>query len=194
MSGAGGVCTPPVGGRYRAEFGKPAGRGAVFDGVGLCPAGGPVNKFPAHRQGLAPAPVGTFPASPDWKARRSGGMGKLGKEWLAVRVAKAKTSRNFPSRRRRFPNLTGAAKGRATGLTPHEARFNVASGSAQTREARPRQFPCLGAVAPKLREDADTLHFTDPLRGTGIGYWYWILDTCTFSHLHTCREAAQPRW
>ena len=58
MSGAGEVCTPPVGGRYRAEFGKPAGRGAVFAGVGLCPAGGPVNKFPAHRQGHAPAPVG----------------------------------------------------------------------------------------------------------------------------------------
>ena len=48
-----------------------------------------------------------------------------------------------------FPIRRGTAKGRATGPTTHEARFNVASATAQTREARPRQFPCLGAVAPK---------------------------------------------
>ena len=48
-----------------------------------------------------------------------------------------------------FPIGRGTAKGRATGPTTHEARFNVASDAAQTREARPRQFPCLGAVAPK---------------------------------------------
>ena len=45
---------------------------------------------------------------------------------------------NFPSRRRRFPNLPGAAKGRAPGTTTHEACFNVAGDTAQPRAARPR--------------------------------------------------------
>ena len=60
-------------------------------------------------------------------------------EWLIVSAER--TSKDFPSRRRRFPNLPGAAKGRATGLTPHGACFNVASDTAQTREARPGSFP-----------------------------------------------------
>ena len=46
-----------------------------------------------------------------------------------------------------LPNLPGAAEGRATGPTAHEARFNVASGSSRPREARPRQFSRFGAVA-----------------------------------------------
>ena len=58
-------------------------------------------------------------------------------------------SKDFPSRRRRFPNQPGTANGRAAGTTTHEARFNVAWATAQTREARSRLVPCLGAVAPK---------------------------------------------
>ena len=54
----------------------------------------------------------------------------------------------FPCCEAAFPICRGTAEGRATGPTTHEARFNVASGSSRPREARPRQFPWSGAVAP----------------------------------------------
>ncbi len=63
-------------------------------------------------------------------------------------VERAEYFLKFPKPPEAVSQSAGAAKGRAAGLTPHEACFNVASGAAQTREARPRQFPCLGAVAP----------------------------------------------
>ena len=74
---------------------------------------------------------------------------------------------NFPKPPEALSQSAGAAKGRAAGLMPHEACFNVALGTAQMREARPRQFPCLGAVAPKLREDAVPLRFSDIFRADG---------------------------
>ena len=61
------------------DLGKPAGRGAVCDGLGRGPVGGPVNKFPARQRRLAPASGGAFLASPDWESRRSAGQKSLGK-------------------------------------------------------------------------------------------------------------------
>ena len=56
-------------------------------------------------------------------------------------MTKSLISQKNPSRRRRFPNLPGAAKGRAPGTATHEACFNVAWDTAQPREARPGSFP-----------------------------------------------------
>ena len=51
---------------------KPAGRGAVCDGLGRDATGGPVNKFPAAN-GALPQPLAGLLASPDWEARLSAG-------------------------------------------------------------------------------------------------------------------------
>ena len=71
----------------------------------------------------------------------------LGNAWLVACVVRFQ---RFPMPPEAVFQSARAAKGRATGLTPHEAR-KVASDTAQTREARPRQVPCLGAVAPQPR-------------------------------------------
>ena len=76
-----------------------------------------------------------------------------------VSVEQAENFQRFPNLPEAVSQSAGAAKGRATGQTPHEACFNVASGTAQTREARPRQFSCFGAVAPSLPTPTPTPTF-----------------------------------
>ena len=96
---------------------------------------------PMTASGLRPFPTdweGCFAAWENWE---SCGWSLV---WNGLEISK-----DFPISRRRFPNQPGTAKGRATGTTTHEARFNVAWATTQTREARSRLFPCFGAVAPK---------------------------------------------
>ena len=101
-------------------------------------------------QGLRPPPAdweGCFAAweNWEWEVRKSKCLSQAPR-----RFGRPSFPKIFQSAEGGFPICRGTAKGRATGPTTHEACFNVAWGTAQTREARPRQFPCLGAVAPKF--------------------------------------------
>ena len=60
------------------KLGKPAGQGAVCDGLGRGPAVDSVNKFPAAN-GALPQPLRGFPRLAGWEARRPAGQEICGK-------------------------------------------------------------------------------------------------------------------
>ena len=65
------------------DLGNPAGRGAVCDGLGRDPAGGPVNKFPAAN-GALPQPLAGLSSPRRIGMPAFGGIGNFWKSPMVV--------------------------------------------------------------------------------------------------------------